>query len=287
MSYFLVSWNLDDPHYDPSSEIAEARLEIEARPDSSTAWIALGHGLFSMHMRLMVRASNTSSTDMRCFDEAIEALGYASELDPRDPKPYLYLGQILMPVDRTRSREMLFRYLELVPDDPRVLYRLAADLCVERNYQQAIPLLNALLAIDPDSQGARQFLCSALAITEGDDAADAFLRSLSIDPHSFDSLRQRTWTYHLNGQPDRAMDKVLLMHELFDDPYKVDNVVSNCVHRPQDFDRLIKWCHERLKENPKDSELELRMSYYEKARGRKLMPNPPSSPMFMNDQSAD
>lgn len=123
-------------------------------------------------------------------DQALEALRKASLLDPADPRPRQFLGQLLISGQRwNEAHDTLKRLNELTPDSPWVLTSLAV-VTYNRNENSNTQLLLAkALGIDPAYPPAlyNMAIFSRDRLKQPEAAADFFQRYLKVagdDPHA-------------------------------------------------------------------------------------------------------
>jgi tetratricopeptide (TPR) repeat protein len=97
--------------------------------EPATEVFARGNRLFSKSMRMLV-ALGVADYARGSYDEAAQYLGSASDLDPANPTPYLFLGKMqsgaTAPLAGTVQR--LGRFVELQPDNPLANYYYAVGL---------------------------------------------------------------------------------------------------------------------------------------------------------------
>ncbi len=97
--------------------------------DPATEVFARGNRLFPKSTRMLV-ALGVADYARGSYDEAAQYLGSASDLDPANPTPYLFLGRMqsaaTAPLAGTVQR--LGRFVELQPDNPLANYYYAVGL---------------------------------------------------------------------------------------------------------------------------------------------------------------
>jgi tetratricopeptide (TPR) repeat protein len=97
--------------------------------DPATEVFARGNRLFPKSTRMLV-ALGVADYARGSYDEAAQYLGSASDLDPANPTPYLFLGKMqsgaTAPLAGTVQR--LGRFVELQPDNPLANYYYAVGL---------------------------------------------------------------------------------------------------------------------------------------------------------------
>jgi len=142
---------------DSNGPAVEAFTRGVARfPDSVRMHIGLGIALYARNS----------------YDAAIEALCHASDLDPSDPRPYVYLGKMYN-VSKGRGDEVakrMQRFMETNPDNPLAYYYGALSLWK---------------GVHGDTQGIDEARVEAL-----------FKKSLALDPQSADTHLQLGILYH-------------------------------------------------------------------------------------------
>lgn len=157
-------------------------------------------------------------------DDAIREICQASDLNPQDPAPYLFLGKIeqsqIVPSDDLI--EMLRRFVAQKPQNAEAHYYLAVGLWKQRNHvhtpqahDQVENLLKQALQIDPKYAPAEL----QLGIVAADKRAYAeaishYQRALADDPQLGEAHYRLAQAYRETGEADKAKEEVRIYEQL-------------------------------------------------------------------------
>ena len=118
----------------------------------------------SAEARLLLATTKMNAAD---FPGALQDLTRAIELNPRLPSVHAYYGQALMATGNTKAASQAFRAeLALNPNDFTANLNLAVLLKQDRDYDQAIPLLQRALRIRPGDIRVR-YQIGAIYLAQG------------------------------------------------------------------------------------------------------------------------
>lgn len=126
--------------FEPAGEVFKSG--VERYPNSSKLWIGLGVAHYSRGR----------------YDEAVNAFSRATDLEPSDPRPYLFLAQVynISGAQTEGVTERLRRFVELQPKNARALYSYALCLWkgkrgqgLPENLAEVESLLKKAAALDP------------------------------------------------------------------------------------------------------------------------------------------
>ena len=132
--------------------------------------------------------------DLGRTDEAERLYREAISFDPRNTRYRLLLGSLLgdQPACRRAGIRELRAVLELEPDNPRALSLLGSLLMGDARCQEAKPILERALSLEPKPWTCIYLgLCAAAlgrgdaalpALGRGDEAVDSYRRALELDP---------------------------------------------------------------------------------------------------------
>jgi len=179
---------------------------MKAHPDSERMLTALGAALFAGAL----------------YDEAAERLCAASDLDPGDAAPYLFMGRIVVAVSSPMPCVVprLKRFLERQPQNPLAIYYYAMAIWKQDgqpvDHASAAPV-EALLhrAVSLDNQCAVAWLqLGVLSYSRGDypDAVDFLRRATAADPQLGEAHYRLGMVYDRMGDRDQAKAE-LDLHE--------------------------------------------------------------------------
>jgi superkiller protein 3 len=119
------------------------------------------------------------------MDEAVRRCRRAVEVDAKQARPHVRLGEILQRAGRPEEAVRSFRAaLELGPKNARALRGLGNALADQNQFADAARAYRQALDIDPDNAMTYQDLGSALDESgQLDDAIRCFRRALALDPN--------------------------------------------------------------------------------------------------------
>jgi serine/threonine-protein kinase len=182
---------LFDNYYDPRAAGQHYRRAIELNPNYAT-----GHQLYAEYLR-----------DMGRFDQALEAINKAQQLDPLSPF-YLMIEGIIYQMAR-RPEEAVKRYRQLIsahPDYVAVHFYLALAYNDLKQYDAA---LHELALVDPqhtfpDAQGIR----GAVFAQQGrfDEAGEVLKKLEHLSEVRYVSPFLRAGIYLALGEKGRSLD---------------------------------------------------------------------------------
>jgi len=180
-----------------------------AHPDSERMLTALGAALFAGAF----------------YDEAAERLCAASDLDPNDQEPYLFMGRIVVAVSSPMPCAVprLKRFSQLQPANPLASYYYAMAMWKQSGQpvdKTAAAPVEALLhrAVSLDSQCAPAWLqLGVLSYSRNDykDAIDSLRRAIAADPQLSEAHYRLGMAYDRVGERDQAKAEFDL-HEKID-----------------------------------------------------------------------
>ena len=188
--YHNLLGQADEALNDPASALKELKLAAQMDPSEKNTFdlanelllvtnsngpaveaFTRGVALFPNSVRMYI-GLGIALYARNSYDAAIEALCHASDLDPSDPRPYVYLGKMYN-VSKGHADEVakrMQRFMETNPDNPLAYYYGA--LCLWKGAHG-------------DTQGVDEARVEAL-----------FKKSLALDPRSADTHLQLGILYH-------------------------------------------------------------------------------------------
>jgi tetratricopeptide (TPR) repeat protein len=158
------------------------------------------------------------------YDQAIQYLGEASDLNPDDPNPYLFLGKIqsVETNEPAAIAERLARFARLQPQNALANYYYAVSLWNQRkgpeDDQTAVrveSLLGKAVALDPKLADAHLQL--GILYSERKDfpkAIAAYELAVAVNPHLEQVHYRLAQTYRLTGQNDKAQNELRLYEQI-------------------------------------------------------------------------
>ncbi|HEY3988098.1 MAG TPA: tetratricopeptide repeat protein [Acidobacteriaceae bacterium] len=192
--------------YDPAIQVFQQATQ--RFPNSPRLWIGLGMSLYSQTR----------------YEESIKALVTAADLNPADPRCYLFLSKAYLssPNQADEVIQRFKRYSELEPNNALAQYYYAVSLWKGKrseassiNYQQVESLLRKSIALDgtlPQSH-----LQLGILYADQHEYAKSFpeyTRALELDPNLPDAHYRLGQYYVRAGQKDRAQQEFQIFQQL-------------------------------------------------------------------------
>ena len=157
-------------------------------------------------------------------DNAVQQICQASDLDPADPTPYLFLGRMqhAEPVPSEATTEKLHRFVLLQPTNPEANYYYAVALWKRRkqspdsaSLSQVETLLNTAARLNPQYAAAHLQL-GILHSDAGNYSAaiSDYEKAVQIDPRMEEAHYRLAQTYRLLGQADKSKEQLRLYQQL-------------------------------------------------------------------------
>jgi tetratricopeptide (TPR) repeat protein len=153
-------------------------------------------------------------------DQAVERLCQASDLNPDDPNPYLFLGKIqsVETAQSTCMMEKLGRFVRLQPDNAQANYYYALGLS-RRNDADDLAHAESLLAkavrLDPKLAAAYLQL-GVLYSQRGDssEAVSAYLEAIAANPGLVAAHYRLAQAYSRSGEKSKAQAELQIYNQL-------------------------------------------------------------------------
>ena len=169
-----------------------AELLMHSAVEPAIEVFSKGSGLFPRSSRMLM-GLGVAQYGRGSYEQAVHSLCQASDLNPADPAPYLFLGK-LQEVDTTISKEsteMLARFVRLQPENALANYYYAVSLRRQKkgpddaqNSSQVESLLQRAVQLDPKLGVA--FLQIGILSAERKDfskAIPAYQKAIEASPH--------------------------------------------------------------------------------------------------------
>jgi tetratricopeptide (TPR) repeat protein len=200
-----------------------AELLLHHAPEPAAEVFAKGNRLFPSSTRMLL-ALGAAYFAHGAYDEAVREISQASDLNPKDPIPYLFLGKIEQ-AEKTPSTELvekLHRFLTLQPQSPDANYYYALGLWRLRNSAQAKSsmtqvesLLKTALQIDPGQAAA----ALQLGIVHSDqgvysEAIADYRKALAADPQLEEAHYRLAQAYRQVGETDKGKQELRVYTQL-------------------------------------------------------------------------
>jgi tetratricopeptide (TPR) repeat protein len=190
---------------EPAAEVFDKGTNLF--PKSTRMWIGLGAASFA-------RGSN---------EQAVRQVCTASDLNPSDPAPYLFLGK-MQHAEKNSSNEVLeklHRFVTLQPQNAQANYYYAVALWKNRDPQdksraaQVESLLANSIRLDPKFAEAELQLGIVYA-DQGDAAAAIphYQRAIEIAPETEEGHFRLAQAYRHVGEPEKSKEELQLYQQL-------------------------------------------------------------------------
>ncbi len=225
---------LDDPldavrEYQRAAELAPsesnlfdwgAELLAHRAFEPATEVFAQGNHLFPQSVR-MLSGLGVAWYARGSFDQAFDHLCQASDLNPNDPQPYLFLGK-MQSVETLQPKsviERMARFAHLQPDNALANYYYAISLWKQRdqagNLADAEKLLNKSLRLDP-KLGAAYLQIGIIYFDRADfpQAIAAFQKTIQVTPDLEEAHYRLSQTYERTGERLKAQQELDLYQQL-------------------------------------------------------------------------
>ncbi|HEY4051613.1 MAG TPA: tetratricopeptide repeat protein, partial [Acidobacteriaceae bacterium] len=192
--------------YEPAIDVFQEATK--RYPNSPRLFIGLGMALYSRGK----------------YDEAVKALLRAADLNPSDPRCYLFLSKAYdsSPSQAQDVIERFRRFSELQPGNALALYYYAMSLWKGKraegssaDLQQVKSLLQKSIALDPSLAEAHMQLGNRYS--DQHDYAQSipeYVRALELDPKLFDAHYRLGQAYVHTGQKERAQGEFEIYQRL-------------------------------------------------------------------------
>jgi tetratricopeptide (TPR) repeat protein len=144
------------------------------------------------------------------YENAAQWFFKAADVNPSDPKPYLFLGKIQAReiTESAGYRERLARFAKLAPDNALANYYYAVSLCQQRDYANARKLLRKAVVLDPHMGAA--YL--QLGIIEN--SVSDYQKAMEADPALEEAHYRLAEAYRLRGDTAKAKEEMAIYNKL-------------------------------------------------------------------------
>ncbi|QNI33679.1 tetratricopeptide repeat protein [Alloacidobacterium dinghuense] len=190
----------------PAAEVFKKGSEIH--PKSARMLAALGAALFASAL----------------YDEAARRLCEASDLNPADPAPYIFLGKIdiAAPSPLPCAETKLKQFLEETPDDARANYYYAMAIWKQQKgtensqkMQQVESSLTKAVIADPKYGEAYLQLGNLYADErDSDKAISSYIKAIEVDPQLSEAHYRLGVVYERRGESAKAKQEFQLHDEI-------------------------------------------------------------------------
>lgn len=175
-----------------------------------------GNRLFPRSVR-MLTALGTAWYGTGSYAQAAKYLCAASDLDPNDPNPYLFLGKIqsVETAEPQAVADRLARFARLQPQSAKANYFYAVSLWQQRrssgdrNFPQVKSLLETAIRLDPTLAPA--YLQLGILYSEQKDwtrAVAAYTKAIEASPRLEQAHYRLAQTYRLMGESQKSQEEL-------------------------------------------------------------------------------
>ncbi len=198
----IFDWGLELLRHqtlEPAIEVF--RHGVERYPGSAKTWIGYGTALYSRGI----------------YDEAVKAFSQATDVNPSDPRPYLFLAQVysVSSVEARDVTEHLHRFAQLQPRNPQALYSYALALWkgergqnAQADSSQIESLLKSAAELDPRYPDVHLQL--GILYAERKDypqAIEEYQRAIKLSPELADAHYRLAQACVRTGEKARAQEE--------------------------------------------------------------------------------
>ncbi len=184
------------------------RNGVKAHPQSARLRTALGTALFAGAV----------------YDEAARSLCDASDLDPANPEPYIFMGKVEMaaPTPLPCIEAKLARFAQEKPDNSLANYLYAMAISKRQTLsankiatQQVEDLLSKAISLDPKCfDGYLQLGILAASQHDYEKAIQLYTKALEVDPQLGEAHYRLGVAYDRLGQREKAQQEFQLHDEI-------------------------------------------------------------------------
>jgi tetratricopeptide (TPR) repeat protein len=208
-----------------------SELLLHFAPAPASEVFAKGHRLFPASVR-MLTGLGAASYALGSSERAIQQLLDASDLDPANPAPYLFMGKI-QDAEKIAPQGMLEgfrRFIKLQPDNALAYYYYAVGLAnqdtTSENLAQIESVLLKAVALDPHLGDAYLHLGILYSRqNEYPKAISAYQKAVENTPLPADAHYRLAQTYRQTGQQQKASSELDLFTKI--SQQKTEEAASN------------------------------------------------------------
>jgi tetratricopeptide (TPR) repeat protein len=182
-----------------------------------------GNRLFP-HSVLMLTGLGAAWYAMGSFDQAVQRLCAASDLNPNDAEPYLFLGrmQAVQSTEPEAMAERLARFARLQPESAQANYYYAISVWKRRSSPgqvEKLPQVKSLLekAIRLDPKLAPAYFQLGILYSEQRDflrAIAAYRQAIEIDPQLDQAHYRLAQAYRQTGEATKSQEELRLYEQI-------------------------------------------------------------------------
>jgi tetratricopeptide (TPR) repeat protein len=199
-----------------------SELLLHHAPEPALQVFARGNLQFPRSVRMLI-GLGAALFARGSYDEAVRKISEASDLDPDDPSPYIFLGR-MQGVDAVSSKEIaekLHRFVTLHPESAPANYYYAIALGKlhkrppdQQRASEVESLLNKAVDLDPKFSAA--YLQLGILHSDSGDypaAITNFQKALQIDSKLGEAHYRLAQAYRRTGNPEGAKEELKLYAE--------------------------------------------------------------------------
>jgi tetratricopeptide (TPR) repeat protein len=199
------------------------QLLLHRAPEPAAEVFSTAHQAFPNSTRILI-GLGVAWFIHGSYDRAVQYLGQASDLNPDDPNPYLFLGKIqsFEASEPAAIADRLARFARLMPQNAFAEYYYAVSLWQQREgpedaqtAAQVEPLLKKAVELDPKLGEA--YLQLGILYSEErkfPEAIAAYERAVAVNPHLEQAHYRLAQAYRLTGQSDKAKNELHLYEQI-------------------------------------------------------------------------
>jgi len=195
-----------------------AELLLHHAPEPALEVFTKANHLYPRSLRILI-GLGAASFSQGSYDEAIRRICEASDLNPEDPSPYLFLGKMLRAEASPSVAvvEKLHRFVTLRPDDAQANYYYAVALGQLHKGQASEEVeshLTKAIKLDPGLAPADLQL-GILHSEKGTFSAaiSDYQRALHLDPQMGEAHYRLAQAYRQTGEAEKAKEELRLYRE--------------------------------------------------------------------------
>jgi tetratricopeptide (TPR) repeat protein len=200
-----------------------AELLLHHAPEPAMQVFSKGNGFFPGSARMLL-GLGAASFARGAYEEAVQRICRASDLNPNDPAPYQFLGKIEEAENQANRDlvEKLHRYVTLQPDSADANYYYALGLWKLRNAAhsegsstEVESLLRTALQINP-RHSAAALQMGIVHAEQGayENAISDYRRALDADPGMEEAHYRLAQAYRQMGNAEKAKEELRLYGQL-------------------------------------------------------------------------
>jgi tetratricopeptide (TPR) repeat protein len=172
-------------------------------PEAAAEVFGKGVRLFPQSGRMMLGLA-TAWYSAGSYEKAAQWFFKATDVDPKDPNPYLFLGKVQSReiTESAGYRERLARFASLQPDNALANYYYAVSLSDQHDYVKARRLLDRAVTLDP------HLGIAYLQLGIIDHSIRDYRKALEADPALAEAHYRLSEAYRLTGDTAKAKEEM-------------------------------------------------------------------------------